>query len=476
MTPPSLLPPFGTPAGEIARALLVALVLTALLAIAELWRRRRAPPAEWTRKFVHTGGGVVAAFLPWLFASHWTVLLLAAFLTLLFVTPRRRRLFPSVSAVERTTRGEIWFPVGVYLLFAIARHQPVFYLVALSGLGLSDTAAALLGRVYGRTTYTVEGGRKSLEGSAAFFLVTFLAVHLMLLLFTSTERWASVTVAVQVALLTASFEAISLRGSDNLIVPLGTYYLLLKMARRTAPEIGVQLLAQVLLLVLMIVIARRTRLLTLGGAIAAHLVLYAAFSLGGWWWCAAPAGALAAFVGLDRRYGGAHGLPAGGHEVAVIYYVAIVAVVVLFADNSFATLLPLHPRLSGGHPFYPLFAGALAGTLAALAFEMRESSPAVRRHHPARRVATAFVLAWLAVLLPGFAVLGAALTFETAGVATLACAAGLALYVASRGRVKLGDPARSHLRLQALCVLLAIALVLPLHFAWAEIAPWRPAP
>ncbi len=468
----SLLPPFGTPAGEIVRALLVSLALGALIVSAEIWHRTRKPPAEWTRKLVHAGGGVAAAFLPWVFTSHWTVLAMTAVLAALLSGPTRT-LLPSVTSVERSSRGEVWFPIVVYLLFVVGRHQPVFYLIALSSLAVSDTVAALLGRVYGRRAFTVEGSRKSIEGSAAFFLVTFLAVHLVLLLATPLERAVCVIVALQIALLTASAEAISVGGSDNLVVPLGTYYLLLKMAHKPAPETMAQLLVQIGLLLLMLVVLWRTRLVTLGGAIAAHLVLYAAFSLGGPMWVAAPVGALAAFIVLDRQRGGQHGVPRGGHEVLVIYYVAVVAVLVLFADNSFATLLPLHPRLQSGHPFYPLYVGALAATVAILAFEIRERSPAVRRVPTPWRVAAALGIGAVAVALPGLAALGRHAVVETVAVTALPIVVGMAAYLALRGHVTLGDPVRSHLRLQALCVMLAVALTLPAHLAWIGIELWR---
>jgi phytol kinase len=282
-----------------------------------------------------------------------------------------------------------------------------------------------------------------------------------------------VIVALQIALLTASAEAISVGGSDNLVVPLGTYYLLLKMAHKPAPETMIQLLVQIGLLLLMLVVLWRTRLVTLGGAIAAHLVLYAAFSLGGPMWVAAPVGALAAFIVLDRRRGWQHGVPRGGHEVLVIYYVAVVAVLVLFADNSFATLLPLHPRLQSGHPFYPLYVGALAATVAILAFEIRERSPAVRRAPPVWRVAAALAIGAVAVALPGLAVLGRHAIVETVAVTALPIVIGMAAYLALRGRVTLGDPVRSHLRLQTLCVMLAVALTLPAHLAWIGIELWR---
>src|SRR5262249_33195014 len=72
----AVLPPHGTIAGEFARLACVLAAYGALFAIAEAWRRRSAPPVEWTRKLVHLGSGVISAGFPWWFAYQWTVLAL----------------------------------------------------------------------------------------------------------------------------------------------------------------------------------------------------------------------------------------------------------------------------------------------------------------------------------------------------------------------------------------------------------------
>jgi hypothetical protein len=369
----------------------------------------------------------------------------------------------------------LWFPIGVYLLYVIARHEPVYYLIALSAMVFSDTAAAILGRAYGRFAYSVGEDRKSLEGSAVFLLFTFLAVHVALLVGTDIERAASLLVAAQVALLVTSIEAISMRGNDNLVVPLGTYYLLLKLAHQPAASIMLQLLAQVGLLLVTLVIAWRTRFLTLSGAVAAHLVLYAAYSLGSPWWAFTPLGALAGYLVLDGLYGGAPGVQHGGHQVRAIYYTSIVGVIMLFADNSFATLLPVDETLRYGHPFQPLFVGAFASPLAIVAYEMFEAAHGLRHQPAALRAARAYAVAVAAVLVPGLGVLGTHATVETIVVAGLALLLGLPLHLATRGRLRLGEGLTGRLRSAALATLVAVVIALALHFGWQNIGPWAGA-
>lgn len=471
-----VLPPFGSPAGELARLVLVLAAFGALFAAAELWRRHGSPPVEWTRKLVHLGGGVVSGAFPWLFAHHWSVLAIALGAIGAFAYGRRHAMLASVTGVARRSRGEVWFPAGVYLLFVVARHEPVFWLIALSALVFADSAAALIGGAYGRLGYAVGEDRKSLEGSLVFMLVTFLAVHVALLLGTPIERAASVLVAAQIALLVASIEAVSARGNDNLVVPLATYYLLLKMSPKPASGIALQFAAQVALLAVTSLVAWRTKLLTASGAIAAHLVLYAAWSLGGPEWTLAPLGALAGYLVLDGRYGGAHGVPHGGHQVRAIYYTSIVGVLTIFADNSFATLLPVRESLRFGHPFQPLFVGAFAAPLAIVAWEMFETVPVSRRRPAAARAALALGFAAPCVLLPGLAVLGPHATVQTVAIAALSPVLALAAHLALRGRLPLGEGLVARLRMAALATLAAVLVALAVHFAWAGIGPWEARP
>lgn len=464
----NLLPPFGTLAGEATRAGAVALAFGTLFVAAEVWRRTARPPVEWTRKLVHFGGGAIVAFFPWLFASRWTVFVLAFLATAALGAGRRLGLLPSVTDVGRESRGEILFPLAGFLLFALAHDRPIFYLIALFTLVVSDTLAALLGRAYGRAVFAVGDSRKSAEGSVAFLGATFLGTHLLLLLGTPLERLASVLIAVQIALLVTSFEAITARGDDNLVVPLFTLYLLLKMTPKTAGWIGFQLVAQVGILVFVLILAWRTHFLTWSGAISAHLVLYAAFSLGDGFWIAGPFGALAGFAALDARYSGFRGASRSRYQVRAIYWVSIVAVLCIFADNTFATLIPVYRGLASGHPFYPLFLGALVSPLAILAFQARDDRPQAPGS-PASRALTAYAFAAIAVLPLGLGVLAARVTVEMAAIAALGGALGLAVYLAMPGRRNVAGGTGGHLRLAALATLIATFLAFFVHVRWASI-------
>ena len=349
---------------ELCMAVAVGLGFLAILGTAEVWRRRSAPPTEWTRKFVHVTSGLLAMTFPWLFASHLTLLVLGSTLITLFTVARRQGWLRAVLDVERDSAGERWFPVGVYLLFLVGHRQPVFYLVALCALVISDTLAALLGRRYGMSQFAAGKGRKSLEGSAAFLLATFLGVHIPLLILTDIGRFETVMIAMQLALIATCLELIAERGSDNVIIPLAVYYLLVKMTPYGWQWIGWQLLAQLTLLSVVLVIARWNRFLSFAGAIAAHLVLYATFSLGSPTWTPAALLTLIGYLSVMAVRRERAKLPAGGYQVNGVFHMAVVAIVLLLLENSLATLPQLGAPWRGDHPLFGPFIATLAAPLA----------------------------------------------------------------------------------------------------------------
>ncbi|MEW6281734.1 MAG: hypothetical protein AB1758_24205, partial [Candidatus Eremiobacterota bacterium] len=284
----------------------------------------------------------------------------------------------------RRSEGGLYYPLAVYLLFLMGSERPVFYLVAVLALVVSDTLAALVGGSYGQHPFQAEQDRKSLEGSGVFLLSTFLGVHLPLLLMTDLDRAACVLIGVQIALLVTCFEAISQRGNDNLIVPLGTYYLLLKLTDKPVDYLVFQLLLELGCLGLTLFLFRRFRLFSFAGALGVSLVLYGAISLGGVPWGWPPFLVLLGYVLLRTLFGprDRH----DEHQVLAVFYVSLVPTVLLLLDNTFSTLVPLGPAWEAD-PLYHPFAASAAAQLAMLVY--LEMVPAERK--PARS-------AWMACL------------------------------------------------------------------------------
>lgn len=456
------LPPFGTVAGEAARAGLVTAFLLALFAACEAWRHWGNPPAEWTRKLAHVGAGVVTAVFPWMIAWHWTVLILASGFALIIFGTRRLGWLQSIHGVERRSEGGIYYPVAIYLLFVLAGDRPVFYLVSLLVLMVSDSLAALLGSEYGRAIYHVETDRRSLEGSAVFLLTTFLAVHLPLLLATDTGRGAAVLIAAQIALTVTIFEGISPGGSDNLVVPLATYFLLSIMTPLPAEHVARQLVAQLVITLLAGLLAWRFRFLALSSAMGLALVVYGAYALGGAEWTVAPGLAVLCFAGFYLLARQMEPQAGAGYHIRTLFYVAGVPTLLLFANNAVERGLP-RIHAAAPDPLYVPYVGVVAAQLMIVLFAHLQRVPAELRRAPNRLAGFSGMLAFLVVVPMGLGVGVAGVSAWGVMVAAVICAISLALYLAVRRMAAWPRVAPWDLRLQSLSTAVATALVLPLH-------------
>ncbi len=217
---------------------LVIFMLGALQSSVSMIGARYRLHPEIMRKVIHIIMGLICISIPWLFADVWPVLLLSGIASSWLIATKtlpvlQRRLGQALNCISRSSSGDVWFCIGIGLLFWLTHGDWLLYVVPVLILTCADAAAALIGVFYGRTFYTTFDGTKSLEGSLAFLIVAWACSYVPLALFselgTTTCLLASSALASSMMLL----EAQSPRGSDNILVPLGSM-LLLKIAMNAA--------------------------------------------------------------------------------------------------------------------------------------------------------------------------------------------------------------------------------------------------
>ena len=150
-------------------------------------------------------------------------------------------------------------------------------------MAVADTGAAILGKESGHTRYKVLDGERSLEGSAAFFGLAF-AIVLGGLALAGASAWPDVLlVALVVALMTTAMEAISIRGSDNILIPYVGWLVLERTLRLGLDELSAWMSGMLLALFLLVLTYQRARL-TVAGAVASFVLVTFAYSLAGPEW------------------------------------------------------------------------------------------------------------------------------------------------------------------------------------------------
>jgi len=281
---------------------LVLAALGALMAAVHALQRRGAIEPEVARKAVHLGMGVICLTLPWVFAAAWPVWLLAglaiAELAAVRLLPALRdRLGQVLGGVGRASLGELYFPLGVAVVFTLARGRPAFYWVPVGILAFADAAGALVGQKWGRNRYEAVENTKSVEGSTAVLLVTWLWTTSGLMAFTALPWLPAWLTGLGLGLFALLVEAVSWRGLDNLLLPLAALAQLEMTARLSPAELALR--PVVLLVVTGVMVFRpRRAMLDDSARLGAALVAYLLWSIGGWRWLVAPAVLLVSYTRL----------------------------------------------------------------------------------------------------------------------------------------------------------------------------------
>lgn len=205
-----------------------------LIAVEALGRRLRWPQ-HVTRKVIHIGAGMWVWGVLYFF-DHWYygIIPFATFIVLNYIF-YRYQVFKQMDSAE-SSPGTVYFALSITLLFALfwrtgegAVDGVPIAAAAVMAMTWGDALAHLIGRRWGRRTYTLFGHTRSWEGTAAMAAFTLVAVFLTLWLLpgsplSPTSRVlgpvSAAIMAAFVALSATLMEGVSPLGLDNLSVPL----------------------------------------------------------------------------------------------------------------------------------------------------------------------------------------------------------------------------------------------------------------
>ena len=199
----------------------IGLWLVALATMAQLLRQWRPDQAEWSRKVVHLGAGLVLP-MAWATDISRTVALAAAILaTILTAVNQRTRLLPGLESVNRHSYGTVAYGLSILLLLWWGwPDRAAIVVAAVLTMAFGDGLAGVLGPAFASPSWPVLGQRKSLLGTACVGLV---ATGVGWMLFGDQ---LSISQLLVLGVAAAGLEQISVLGVDNLLLPLGTAALL----------------------------------------------------------------------------------------------------------------------------------------------------------------------------------------------------------------------------------------------------------
>jgi len=201
--------------------LIAIIVVFFLLVINEWWWRSRKNIDELSRKFIHITVGCFVAFWPYFLSWNQIRFLSVAFLVVVGLS-KYFNIFKAIHAMTRPTWGEVCFALAVGLVTFITTSKEI-YATSLLQMALADGVAAVAGIRYGKPyEYAVFEHTKSLVGTGGFLLVSYL----ILLSFSVFSVSIGIGWCLLIAVVATTFENVSVKGLDNLTVPLAVAFML----------------------------------------------------------------------------------------------------------------------------------------------------------------------------------------------------------------------------------------------------------
>jgi dolichol kinase len=181
---------------------------------AELLLKRFYLNPELTRKSAHILSGLVVFLMPSYLNLGQAVVLGVSFAIVLYFA-EKLRVLPSVTRVNRSSLGSVLFPLGLVISGLLFWDVNIIaFKLSVLVLALSDSMAGLVGYKFGKRKF-LSG---TIEGSSAFFVVTFAIFVSFGLLFNNILLLNLFLFAV-ISLILTLVEARATKGLDNLLLP-----------------------------------------------------------------------------------------------------------------------------------------------------------------------------------------------------------------------------------------------------------------
>ncbi|MBN2634662.1 MAG: phosphatidate cytidylyltransferase [Prolixibacteraceae bacterium] len=203
-----------------------------LLLFNELIYRRLHPGGEITRKFAHFSSVLATVPFPYIFPSHWYILMLALLFTAVLFITQDGFLLRSIHDIERKSIGSYLLPMSIYITFFFSEvfDNKFLYILPVLILAVCDPMAAILGiniKTYnGRIKIFGKKLNKTRLGTGSFLMLSFIISLIALYFHRHTFDLKTFLLALSVAVATTIGELVSWRGSDNLTIPLSAVLIL----------------------------------------------------------------------------------------------------------------------------------------------------------------------------------------------------------------------------------------------------------
>ena len=190
-----------------------------LVGLSEITLKKKWFSPQANRKLVHCIVGLATSSAPFIFTNNIQAITLAIIFIVVNAVTLKQDLFKGIHSQERFSFGTVYFPIAYFILLSFFWNYPEFIIISMIILAISDPLAAIVGESSkAPNNFTIWEDIKSVQGSIAFFVSTFIIV------FTASNFFeinisSPLYFALFVSLGATLGEMVSDSGSDNVSIP-----------------------------------------------------------------------------------------------------------------------------------------------------------------------------------------------------------------------------------------------------------------
>ena len=198
-----------------------------ILAISLVAKKKALFSEETTRKFVHIGVSNYWFIAMYFFTNNiWASVVPVIFIVVNSLSYR----YSLISSMERTQKdvaglGTVYYPISLTILALVtfsSFSQPYVGALGILTMGYGDGLAAVIGSKFGKMKLPFINGKKTILGTMAMFIVTFIVISGILAVYRPEQ---SLLIALFLAFVGTILELMTPNGLDNLTLPLGISFI-----------------------------------------------------------------------------------------------------------------------------------------------------------------------------------------------------------------------------------------------------------
>ena len=188
---------------------------------------------EASRKFIHIMLGNWWFITMYFFTNVWFAAFVPATFIIINYLSFKKNIIKVMERDEQDGFGTVYYAVSLLILVIVSfgvYDMPSLGLIPNLVMAYGDGLAALVGKNIKSKKYKLGDSKKSFAGSLTMFAIATLLIGGYLAfwhpgVYWATPHWPLVT--AMIGFVITAIEAISVKGTDNITVPLGTLCLLL---------------------------------------------------------------------------------------------------------------------------------------------------------------------------------------------------------------------------------------------------------